>query len=124
MLMVKPVNPSMVYRNRAASFRYQVAAPDAAALIIDKLIRRVTGLDHQHDLARPLEQRDHFFDGVRAESHATLSPPRSELIHLGRGAIVATTAKRVVHVHDEFWPMTASPIRAISAFGSMAVAPA
>ena len=61
------------------------------------------GLHHQHDLARPLQQADHLFDGVRGDDgFPALGGVVQEFVDLGDGAVVRHhRIAVVVHIEDQ-----------------------
>ena len=70
--------------------------------LLDHLVDRVAGLDHQHDAARPLQQLDQLFDRVRADDLRALRLVVDELVHLGDGAVEhGHLVAVVVHVQDQ-----------------------
>ena len=60
------------------------------------------GLDHHHDLARPLERRDELLRRVRADELLPLPAAVDELVHLGGGAVEDGDGVAAgLHVEDE-----------------------
>ena len=51
--------------------------------LLDDLIDRGPGLDHDHHLARPLQDGDQFLDGVAADDVLALGPAGDEVVHAG-----------------------------------------
>ncbi len=71
-------------------------------MLIDHLVDRVAGLDHQHDAARRLERLNQLLDGMRADDLRALGFVLEELVDLGDGSIEDGHAVAVVvHVQDQ-----------------------
>jgi hypothetical protein len=70
--------------------------------VVNKLIHRFAGFDHEHDPARFLEQADHFRDRMRAKDTGAFCFLIEEFIHLGDGAVESGHSESVVvHVQNE-----------------------
>ncbi len=53
--------------------------------VLDHFVDRRPGLDHHHDLARPLQARHELLDGVTADELLSRAAPRDEVVDdLGR----------------------------------------
>ena len=61
-----------------------VAGLEQRGDLLDDLIDGRAGLDHHHDLARPLQRGDQLLDGVAADDAFALGPAGEELIDPGR----------------------------------------
>jgi hypothetical protein len=88
----------------------------------DEFIHRRARLHHQHDLAGPLQQAGHLLDGVGADDIGTwpLAASFRKSSTLETVRLKATTLYPwSLILRMRFWPMTASPIKAMSAVGSM-----
>ena len=60
------------------------------------------GLDHQHDLAGPLQAGAEFRDRMRADDATPLPAPLDEVVHLGNGSVEDRHGVTVsFHVQDQ-----------------------
>ena len=81
----------------------QVARLEVRQQRFDEVVHGLARLDHQHDLARPLEQLDHLLDRVRADDVlVTLGGVVQELVDLRDGAVEGDHRVAVVgHIQDQ-----------------------
>ena len=78
--------------------------------VVDELVHRLAGLDHEHDAAGPLEQADHFLDGMRADDLGALGFLVEEVVHLGHGAVESGHRETVVvHVQNQILAHNGQP---------------
>jgi len=70
--------------------------------LADHVVHRGARLDHQHDAARALQQRCHFFNRVRADNLRAFGFVVHEVIDLGDGPVKDHHfVSVVVHVQHE-----------------------
>ncbi len=92
--------PVGVLEERVASVNYNVARFQPRQDFLDQLVHRRAGLDHQHDPARPFEQRRQFGQRMRADDPRPFGFAAQELIHAG-GRAVENGHREPVVVHIE-----------------------
>ena len=79
-----------------------VAGFEVREEVLDELVHRLAGLDHEHDAAGLLEQADHFLDGVGADDVGALGFLVEEVVHLRDGAVESGHGEPVVvHVQNQ-----------------------
>ena len=70
-----------------AAVDQDVARLEQGDQLVDHRIDGGAGLDHDHDLARPLERADQLGDGVAADDLLPLPSAVDEVVDLGRGPV-------------------------------------
>ena len=96
-------SPDGVREVGVAAVDDEVASLEMGQHRLDEIVHCLPGLDHEHDLAGPLQHADHLFD--RMCSHDTLVAVGrivQEIVDLGYGAVVSHHCVAVVgHVEDQ-----------------------
>ena len=95
--------PDGVRKVGIAAVDDQIARFQERQQVLDELVHRLARLDHQHDLARPLQQLHHLFDGVSAQDGgAALGCVVQKLIDLGDRPVEGDhRVSVVVHIHNQ-----------------------
>ena len=87
---------------RVAAVDEDVARLQQRDELVDELVDRRAGLDHHHDLARPLERGDQLLERVAADELLALAAAVDELVDLGGGAVEdGDGVAAALHVEDE-----------------------
>ncbi len=69
---------------------------------LDGIVDALAGLDHEHDLARPLEQFQHLFERVRADDLGAFCGAIQKFVNFGSRPVIGDNGVAVVvHVHDQ-----------------------
>jgi hypothetical protein len=95
----RPRTPRGVGVMRVAAVDQDVARLQKRRDFLDHLVHGRAGLHHHHHLARPLERRDQFIDGMTADDVFALGPASDEIIHAFQRTIENRHGKTVaLHV--------------------------
>ncbi len=101
-VLERPGAPGRVGVMGVAAVDQDVARLEQRGDLLDHLIDGRAGLDHDHDLARPLQRGDQLLDGVAADDLFALGPAGEELVDPSAGAVEHGHGVAVaLHVQDE-----------------------
>ena len=91
-----------VLKKRVAAVNDDVAGFEVRQEMFDEFIHGLAGLDHEHHAARFLEQRHHFFEGMRADDFRAFGFVGEKVVHLLHRPVEGHDGEAVVvHVQNK-----------------------